>query len=55
MEETTYIHDVLTADLFSDLISSLSEHIGVLLPLGIGIFSSIVCISLVPRIVYKFI
>ena len=44
----------LTADMFSDLISTITSNLGVLLPIGLTIMGIMIAVSLIPRIIYKF-
>lgn len=44
----------LTADMFTDLTSTIVSNLGVLLPVGLTIMGIMVCVSLIPRIIYKF-
>lgn len=44
----------LTADMFSGITSSMSANLGVLLPVGLSIMAIMIGVSLIPRIIYKF-
>lgn len=44
----------LTAEQLAPIASAVSDNAGVLLPVGITIMAVMVGISLIPRIVYKF-
>ena len=44
----------LTADMFTGLTSTITTNLGVLLPVGLTIMGIMVAVSLIPRIVYKF-
>lgn len=44
----------LTADMFSGLTSTITSNLGVLIPVGLTIMGIMVAVSLIPRIVYKF-
>ncbi|MGE7839134.1 hypothetical protein [Viridibacillus arvi] len=46
--------NALTAEQVAPITSAVSDNIGVLLPVGIGIMAIMVGVSLIPRIVYKF-
>ena len=45
---------VLTADMFSALVSTITTNLGVLLPIGLTIMGIMIAVSLIPRIIYKF-
>lgn len=45
---------VLTSNMLAPITEALSTNLGVLLPVGLGIMGTMIGISLVPRIVYKF-
>ena len=45
----------ITKDMFSGLSTSISSNAEVLIPVGIGVMAIMVGISLIPRILYKFI
>ena len=44
----------LTAEMFENLTGTITTNLGVLLPVGLTIMGIMVCVSLIPRIVYKF-
>lgn len=44
----------LTADQLAPISSAVTDNAGVLLPVGIAIMAVMIGISLIPRIVYKF-
>lgn len=44
----------LTADMFTSLTDTIVSNLGVLLPVGLTIMGIMVCVSLIPRIIYKF-
>lgn len=44
----------LTAEMLAPITTALSSNLGTLLPVGIGIMGTMIGISLIPRIVYKF-
>lgn len=45
---------VITADLVAPITSAISSGLTTLVPIGIGIMATFVGISLIPRIIYKF-
>lgn len=45
----------VTKDMFSGLTSAITSNAEVLIPVGVGIMAIMVGISLIPRIIYKFI
>lgn len=45
----------ITSDMFSGLSSAITSNAEVLIPVGVGIMAIMVGISLIPRILYKFI
>ena len=45
---------MITADMLSPLTSAITENLNVLLPVGLAIMGTMVGVSLIPRIVYKF-
>ena len=51
MEATTF---VLTADLLKPIVDGLTSNLNDLLPIGISIMGIIIAVSLIPRIIYKF-
>lgn len=44
----------LTATMLQPITDAISTNLGVLLPVGLGIMGTMIGISLIPRIVYKF-
>ena len=44
----------LTSDMFTDLTSTITTNLGVLLPVGLTIMGIMIAVSLIPRIIYKF-
>lgn len=44
----------LTSAMFEGLISTITSNLGVLIPVGLTIMGIMVAVSLIPRIVYKF-
>lgn len=44
----------ITADLVAPITSAISSGLTTLVPIGIGIMATFVGISLIPRIIYKF-
>lgn len=44
----------LTSAMFTGLIDTITSNLGVLLPVGLTIMGIMVAVSLIPRIVYKF-
>ena len=45
---------VITADLVEPVVTAISSGLTTLVPVGIGIMATFVGLSLVPRIIYKF-
>lgn len=45
----------ITTEQLQPLISGVTDNLGVLLPVGITLMSIMIGVSLIPRIVYKFI
>lgn len=45
---------MLTSGMLTPITTALSDNLGVLLPVGIGIMGIMIGVSLIPRIVYKF-
>lgn len=45
---------MLTASMLTPITSALSDNLGILLPVGITIMGIMIGVSLIPRIVYKF-
>ena len=56
MEETTgaVSNTVLTSNMLDGVTDLITSNLGVLLPVGITILGIMVGVSLIPRIVYKF-
>lgn len=44
----------ITADMIAPITTALSSGLEVLIPIGIGIMATFIGISLIPRIIYKF-
>ena len=44
----------ITAEMLAPITTALTSNIGVLLPVGITIMGIMIGVSLIPRIVYKF-
>lgn len=44
----------LTAQMFAGLTDTIKTNLGVLIPVGLTIMGIMVAVSLIPRIVYKF-
>lgn len=44
----------ITADMVSPITDMVTQNLQVLLPVGIGIMGIMIGVSLIPRIVYKF-
>lgn len=44
----------ITAAMLEPVTSAITTNLGVLLPVGLGIMGTMIGISLIPRIVYKF-
>ena len=44
----------LTSTMFDGLLSAITTNLGVLIPVGLTIMGIMVAVSLIPRIVYKF-
>ena len=44
----------ITAELVAPITTAISSGLGVLVPIGLGIMSTFIGISLIPRIIYKF-
>lgn len=44
----------LTSSMFSGLVSTITNNLGVLLPIGLTIMGIMIAVSLIPRIIYKF-
>ena len=54
MAEGTVAGLTLTSSMFSGLVSTITTNLGVLLPIGLTIMGIMVAVSLIPRIIYKF-
>lgn len=44
----------VTAEQVAPITAAVTDNIGVLLPVGLGIMAIMIGVSLIPRIVYKF-
>lgn len=45
---------MITASMLEPITTALTSNLGTLLPVGIGIMGTMIGVSLIPRIVYKF-
>lgn len=45
---------VVTAAMLAPLVTAITDNVGVLLPVGVGIMGIMLGISIIPRIIYKF-
>ena len=45
---------MITADMLAPITEAISNNITVLIPVGIGVMGTMIGVSLIPRIVYKF-
>ena len=54
MENTVVTGLTLTTEMFEPLTSSITGNLGILIPVGLTILGIMVAVSLIPRIVYKF-
>lgn len=45
---------LVTAEMLAPITTTLNDNLGVLLPIGISIMGVMIGVSLIPRIVYKF-
>ena len=45
---------LVTAEMLAPITTTLNDHLGVLPPVGIAIMGVMIGVSLIPRIVYKF-
>lgn len=54
MEQGAVTAFTLTADMFSNLTSTIVTNLAVLLPVGLTIMGIMIAVSLIPRIIYKF-
>lgn len=46
---------MLTAELLKPIVDGVTSNITVILPIGLSVMAAIVGVSLIPRIIYKFI
>ncbi|MFI3116041.1 MAG: hypothetical protein R3Y12_07875 [Clostridia bacterium] len=46
---------VLTADMIAPITTTLTANMEVLVPVGLAVMSAMIGISLIPKIIYKFI
>lgn len=44
----------LTADMISPIVTAIQGNLAVLLPVGIGIFATMIGVKLIPSIIYRF-
>lgn len=54
MEGSTVQSLTLTSDMFGGLVDTITTNLEVLLPIGLVIMGIMVAVSLIPRIIYKF-
>ena len=45
---------MITADMLEPITDAIANNITVLIPVGIGVMGTMIGVSLIPRIVYKF-
>ena len=45
---------MITADMLAPITDAISNNISILMPVGIGVMGTMIGVSLIPRIVYKF-
>lgn len=45
---------MITAEMLTPLTTAISSNLTILVPVGIGIMATMLGVSLIPRIVYKF-
>lgn len=45
---------MITADMLAPITDAITTNITVLIPVGIGVMGTMIGVSLIPRIVYKF-
>ena len=45
---------MITADMLAPITDAIANNITVLIPVGIGVMGTMIGVSLIPRIVYKF-
>ncbi len=46
---------MLTAELLQPIVTSVTTNIQTILPIGLSVMGAIIGVSLIPRIIYKFI
>lgn len=44
----------ITAAMVTPIVDAVNSNVGILLPVGIGIMAIMIGVSMIPRIVYKF-
>jgi len=44
----------ITSAMVEPIVTAVSSNVGILLPVGVGIMAIMIGVSLIPRIVYKF-
>lgn len=54
MAESAVAGLTLTSSMFSGLVDTIVNNLGVLLPVGLTIMGIMIAVSLIPRIIYKF-
>ena len=54
MSEPVVAGLTLTSDMFTNLTSTITSNLGVLLPVGLTLMGIMIAVSLIPRIIYKF-
>lgn len=54
MNETVVSGLTLTSKMFEGLTGTITTNLGVLIPVGLTIMGIMVAVSLIPRIIYKF-
>ena len=45
---------LITSDMLEPIVSSITNNLGVLLPVGISIMAIMIGVRLIPRIIYRF-
>lgn len=45
---------MITAEMLAPITDAISNNISILIPVGIGVMGTMIGVSLIPRIVYKF-
>jgi len=45
---------MITAEMLAPITTAITSNLTILLPIGIGIMGTMIGVSLIPRIVYKF-